>query len=509
MAKCEFCGQPAGFLRWSHSECRRRHDDGVREIRSSLSLAKTSPEGQILDHLNEIKERSYIGDEELRQLVAAEWIATVENSSEDDLLDEKFEEHLLEWRSHFALTQQQLDGKGAFTRLSKSVIIQEVLKGVVHSHVKLDANININLQPNEIIVWALPSDYFEDKTFRSYVGSSQGISVRIMRGLYYRTGSFRGHPISSTETTYIDKGILVITNKSIYFDGSKAGFRVPYRKIVSFFPYEDGIGLFRDAANAKRQMFITGDGWFAYNLAVNLAKIDAEGGSSRPNLTDESTEDVDGRKVDSGARSVDGLGRKWGVGATNWRGPNLQSIRPAVWLILLAGAVLVILNRNPKIEPSANKGVTQTVDIPAHSSSKPTGPDTTTQPSSNSPYFAPPLSPQAAAQSNPSPSAVGAHEQSSVSERQITPSFSCQKALTAAEELICNHSELAGLDHEVSDAYRRLLNTLEGAPRQRLRADQRSWLKERDKCATVNSDRELCIEDAFRRRLSALRNFVR
>jgi len=36
-------------------------------------------------------------------------------------------------------------------------------------------------------------------------------------------------------------------------------------------PYSDGIGIHRDAASAKPQIFVTGDGWFTYNLVVNLA----------------------------------------------------------------------------------------------------------------------------------------------------------------------------------------------------------------------------------------------
>jgi len=47
---------------------------------------------------------------------------------------------------------------------------------------------------------------------------------------------------------------------------------VPYSKIVSFTPYSDGIGIQRDAASAKPQTFVTGDGWFIYNLVVNLAR---------------------------------------------------------------------------------------------------------------------------------------------------------------------------------------------------------------------------------------------
>ena len=41
----------------------------------------------------------------------------------------------------------------------------------------------------------------------------------------------------------------------------------------SFEPYEDGFGIMRDAQTAKPQTFVTGDGWFVYNLATNLAQM--------------------------------------------------------------------------------------------------------------------------------------------------------------------------------------------------------------------------------------------
>ena len=50
---------------------------------------------------------------------------------------------------------------------------------------------------------------------------------------------------------------------------------VRYDKIVAFEPFSDGFGIMRDAQTAKPQTFWTGDGWFAYNLAVNLAQLQA------------------------------------------------------------------------------------------------------------------------------------------------------------------------------------------------------------------------------------------
>ena len=44
-------------------------------------------------------------------------------------------------------------------------------------------------------------------------------------------------------------------------------------RTISLNRYEDGLGIMRDAQTAKPQTFRTGDGWFAYNLAVNLAQF--------------------------------------------------------------------------------------------------------------------------------------------------------------------------------------------------------------------------------------------
>ena len=84
---------------------------------------------------------------------------------------------------------------------------------------------------------------------------------------------FRSRPIEWEETVHADTGTLGLTTKHIYFSGSRKKFRVRYDRIVSFDPYDDGFGIMRDTQTAKPQTFRTGDGWFVYNLAVNLAQM--------------------------------------------------------------------------------------------------------------------------------------------------------------------------------------------------------------------------------------------
>ena len=74
------------------------------------------------------------------------------------------------------------------------------------------------------------------------------------------------------ETGRVDTGLLGLTTKHLYFAGSKKRFRVRYDRIVTFEPYEDGVGIMREAQTAKPQTFVTGDGWFAFNMATNLAR---------------------------------------------------------------------------------------------------------------------------------------------------------------------------------------------------------------------------------------------
>jgi len=63
------------------------------------------------------------------------------------------------------------------------------------------------------------------------------------------------------------------------------------------------------------------------------------------------------------------------------------------------------------------------------------------------------------------------------------PSFDCAKATTTIEKMICADAELSRLDLELGRLYE---IALKQAPKpERLLKQQRTWLKERDRCADV------------------------
>lgn len=283
MGNCKYCGKPAGFLRGKHAECEEKHQQHERLIqggrqRIAIEVLRAIKSSENLDSLEktitEIEQSSFVPPNERKALLVKGWENSVEHFLEDGILDTTEEKRLVEFKDRFALSQSELDRNGALTKTAKAAILRDVLNGVIPQRMSVDGNLPINLQKGEQIIWAFPgSKYLEDKTRRQFVGGSQGVSVRVMKGVYYRVGAFKGQSIEHTERTHIDTGWVVITNKNIYFAGPRKSVRLPYAKIVSFEPFSDGIGVMRDAATAKSQIFVTGDGWFTYNLVTNLSQI--------------------------------------------------------------------------------------------------------------------------------------------------------------------------------------------------------------------------------------------
>jgi len=276
MGTCKYCGQPAGFLRTKHSECTQQHEDGKREIVALItrSLSPSTAVAVVPGEVEKTGERSFTSEAERHSLVMEGWATAVERSLQDGVLSEVEEKRLNHLADSLSLSQDELNRSGAFARLVKSVVIRDVLNGVIPHRLTVEYSLPINLQKGEQLVWLFnPTGFLEDRAHREYIGESSGLSLRVMKGVYYRAGAFKGHSVDRIERIHIDTGLLAITNKNIYFSGEEKGFRIPYAKIVAFHPFDEGVGIIRDTANAKLQIFVTGDGWFTYNLVTNLANL--------------------------------------------------------------------------------------------------------------------------------------------------------------------------------------------------------------------------------------------
>jgi len=283
LGNCKYCGKNAGLFRSKHDECEDKNQEHERVIQCGrlqitdevLRFIKGSENFDDLEKIiAEIEQSSFVPSVDRKVLLVKGWENAIEQFLEDGVLETTEEKRLVEFKERFALSQNELDKNGALTKTAKAAVLRDVLNGIIPQRMSFDGNIPINLQKGEQIIWAFSgSKYLEDKTRRQFVGGSQGVSIRVMKGVYYRVGAFKGQPVEHTERVHIDTGLVVVTNKNIYFAGPIKSVRLPYSKIVSFEPFSDGIGVMRDTATAKPQIFVTGDGWFTFNLITNLSKI--------------------------------------------------------------------------------------------------------------------------------------------------------------------------------------------------------------------------------------------
>ena len=275
MGTCRICKQSAGLLRSVHPECEQRYNYAQQAIQRLAQVAFITPTeaGQCRTKMQSIATSNNFPDADARQILVDFFRQSLDSALEDHLLTEDEEDRLLSFASAFGLSRDEMASSATAPQLLIAVALRDVLAGKTPVYpAGLPQSIPFLLQKAEQIVWLFPdAHYWEQRTRRQYVGGSQGVSFRVTRGVYYRVGGFRAVPVDKTETADMGVGTLAFTTKHIYFAGAVKSFRIPYSKIVGIEPHTDGITVTRDAATAKPQTFQTGNGWFTYNLAMQLA----------------------------------------------------------------------------------------------------------------------------------------------------------------------------------------------------------------------------------------------
>ncbi len=286
MGDCIYCGLPAGFLRRRHKECQQKAEAEAAERKAVIDLAEGNvratagaalagqlPLEVLPEKLTNIIHGAGLDGQRARQLLISAWCETVDAALDNGLIDESEENRLAGYLNTLSIDREEVDADGHFGRMVKGALLNDLHAGRLPNRLNIIDRLPINLQAGEHIVWVWRNTrYLEDRVRRDRVGGSQGVSIRIMSGVYYRVGGFKSRPVDVAERIHVDTGMLIATDRNLYFAGPVKSTRIPYAKIVTFDPYSDGIGLTRDALTAKPQIFVTDDGWFTYNLVTNLAQ---------------------------------------------------------------------------------------------------------------------------------------------------------------------------------------------------------------------------------------------
>jgi len=118
------------------------------------------------------------------------------------------------------------------------------MHGVIPKEFTSSVPLPFNFQKSEQMVWAVRGcEYLEDKTHREYVGRGGGFSVRIAKGIYYHTSSFKGHPVDRTEQIHVDTGWFAITNKNYILPAIIRVHESHFRRLCPSNPSPTGLVL--------------------------------------------------------------------------------------------------------------------------------------------------------------------------------------------------------------------------------------------------------------------------
>lgn len=125
--------------------------------------------------------------------------------------------------------------------IGKSLMNKEVLKKIASGELPIIDIDNVNFKENEICHYADKGYTFKDKTFTTgYTGRSSGVSIRIMKGVSYKTGTSGGRAIRETQRI-IYKGTLILTNQRVIYISQNTPFDTKLASITSVIEVEDGI----------------------------------------------------------------------------------------------------------------------------------------------------------------------------------------------------------------------------------------------------------------------------
>lgn len=275
MGKCKYCDLDAGLFRHKHDECERRHTDGLTRINDILAQCFERKEDFFI-HKREIDtlcHNAHINDDDMRHIYTAALDTAVEHYLDDGMIDQAEERTVARFVQFSGLPQEFLNANHSLERVVQSKVLQQLAAGQVPApRITVSGDFPFLLGRNEHMLWLFRGVTLQmQKVRRETVGRTRGLSVRICKGIYYRTGGFKGHPVETTYMQSVGTGSVCLTDRNLYFHSSEKSLKIPFAKIMTLEPYSNGVGLQKDGMN-DRPMFFEGlDSWFCANV-ISLLK---------------------------------------------------------------------------------------------------------------------------------------------------------------------------------------------------------------------------------------------
>lgn len=91
------------------------------------------------------------------------------------------------------------------------------------------------LPKNEHPIWCYTGvQEIEQASRRRHVGGSQGVSIRLMKGISFRVGAMQGTSVSESYERAVDTGIVILTTDHLFFIGQSDTDVLELKSLIFF-----------------------------------------------------------------------------------------------------------------------------------------------------------------------------------------------------------------------------------------------------------------------------------
>lgn len=189
-----------------------------------------------IDELDKKKKDFGLLEEDVKEMKSEIFAAAFTAAKSDEQVTKDEERELLSIQKYLGLADNEI--QSSKKELARLRLLNEIQQG----NMPTIQVTNFVMQKDEKAYWIEPAILAEEKVLRRrFEGGSHGVSFRIMKGVSYRIGGFRGHSVSETGVVAVSNGDLILTSKRIIFRGDKKSFAVKLDKLLDTQLFTDGL----------------------------------------------------------------------------------------------------------------------------------------------------------------------------------------------------------------------------------------------------------------------------
>jgi hypothetical protein len=277
MADCVFCGMPAGFLRSKHSECAAARTESLEKLPQIFSRYINLAEApdrtdQLQTTVEATAKEGFFSAEEFKPEVIKGLSLAIRAVTDRSSLTAMELTRIQEVMKQFRLETVDMEASGVIDLLLQGLVLHDLDKEPLRTRLHIEGSIPINLKKEEIILWIFKGvSRLEPKISVSYYGKSQGVSLRLAKGVSYHAGVSRSQRIETPTLSSKGSGDLYITSNAVYFVSSLGGYTVAHKKISAVEQLSDGVSV--EPSSGKSQFFLLGTPRFAAELILKIGSL--------------------------------------------------------------------------------------------------------------------------------------------------------------------------------------------------------------------------------------------